>query len=98
FGGGTCECYWVEVDTYKSVSDEITWHDRVNKTADTALLDFEKLKTEYNFLEEGRKSFGKYLDKAEELGANISDLMFFVWYTSSAEEELSLNKNGLKGT
>ncbi|HYD19795.1 MAG TPA: hypothetical protein VEF76_15090 [Patescibacteria group bacterium] len=86
FGGGTCECYWVEVDTCKSVSDNMPWHDRVNETADTALLDFENLKTKYNFLEEGRKAFGKYLDEAEELGADIQELMCFVWYTNSEEE------------
>jgi len=62
------------------------WHDRVNETADTALLDFENLKTKYNFLEEGRKAFGKYLDEAEELGADIQELMCFVWYTNSEEE------------
>lgn len=34
--GGTCECYWVEVDTYKSVSTELPWHNRVTQTAAAA--------------------------------------------------------------
>jgi hypothetical protein len=38
--GGTCECYWVEVDTYKSVSASVPWQERVEQTAAVALADF----------------------------------------------------------
>jgi hypothetical protein len=39
--GGTCECYWVEVDTYKSVDKALPWQERVTRTAEVALRDFQ---------------------------------------------------------
>src|SRR5271154_6028933 len=35
-----CECYWVEVDTYKGVSDALPWKDRVTQTAQMGLAAF----------------------------------------------------------
>ena len=31
--GGTCECYWVQVDTYQSVDRALPWKVRVERTA-----------------------------------------------------------------
>jgi hypothetical protein len=52
--GGTCECYWVEVDTYKSAPASLPWRERVNQTADVALADFSRLLSKFDFLAEGR--------------------------------------------
>ena len=41
--GGTCECYWIEVDTYKSVPASLPWQERINQTAAVALADFSRL-------------------------------------------------------
>ena len=38
--GKTRECYWVEVDTYRSVPQALLWDVRVAQTADVALADF----------------------------------------------------------
>jgi hypothetical protein len=35
----TCECYWVEVDTYKSVPESLSWNERVAQTAVVAARD-----------------------------------------------------------
>ena len=64
----------------------MSWQERVNKTADAALTEFKILKTKYDFIEEGRKNFKEHLDEAEKLGANIQDMMCFVWYTNNEEE------------
>jgi hypothetical protein len=84
--GGTCECYWVEVDTYKSVSKALPWSERVNQTADAALADFARLSSQYDFLEEGRRAFGAHLKEIEERGESPAEAMCFVWYLLDAEE------------
>lgn len=43
--GSTRECYWIEVDTYKRVSTELSWQGRVALSANVALRDFQ-----FNFL------------------------------------------------
>jgi hypothetical protein len=84
--GGTCECYWVEVDTFKSVPAAISlsWEERVAKTADAALEDFASLQKRYNFLEEGRRDYGKYLDEIAQNGGDPAEAMCFVWYLADA--------------
>ena len=77
----TCECYWVEVDTYKTVSTSLSWNEQVNLAAAVALKDFETLKTTTNFIEEGRKGFPNHLNNK-----NIEKTMCFVWYLSTKEE------------
>ncbi len=84
--GGTCECYWVQVDTYKSVSKELHWAERVTQTADVALADFTRLASEYDFPEEGRRSFGAHLKEAEGRGGNAAEMMCFVWDVLDAKE------------
>ena len=59
----TCECYWVEVDTYREVPREISWEDRVSKAAQIALEQFNALLRQFDFLAEGRKNFAEHIDK-----------------------------------
>jgi hypothetical protein len=77
---GTCECYWVEVDTYKSVPKTLPWAERVDRTADAALADFRRLPSQYDFLAEGRRAWHSYLREIEEQGGDPADFMCFVWY------------------
>jgi hypothetical protein len=84
--GGTCECCWVNVDTYKAVSKVLPWNERVNKTADAALAEFTRLASQYDFLEEGRRAFGAHLKKIEERGESPTEAMCFVWYLLDAQE------------
>jgi hypothetical protein len=77
----TCECYWVEVDTYKAVSSDLPFKVRVDRTAEAATGAFETLSREVDFLAEGRNAFpnvlGSYDDEA------LRNLMWFAWYVSS---------------
>jgi hypothetical protein len=84
--GGICECYWVEVDTYQSVSKELPWTERVARTADVALADFTRLASEYDFLEEGRRAFRMHLGQVEHHNESPAEMMWFVWYVLDAEE------------
>lgn len=85
--GGTCECYWVEVDTFRSVPKSLPWDDRVAQTADRALVDFSHLESKYDFMEEGRRTFAKHLAEVEEQGGDAAKTMCFVWYVLSPEQE-----------
>jgi hypothetical protein len=78
-----CECYWVEVDTYKLVPDNLPWVERVNKTADAAIERFSQLLKEMDFLSEGSKEFGKYLSEYERDGGTAQEAMCFVWYVEA---------------
>ena len=83
--GGICECYWVEVDTYRSVSKELPWTERVARTADVASADFTRLASEYDFLEEGRRAFR--MGQVEHRDESPAEMMWFVWYVLDADEE-----------
>lgn len=84
--GGTCECYWIEVDTYKSVDKSLSWQDRVNRTAEAATRDFTALQERFDFMAEGRKAFPDYLDKLLADGRDPADVMCFVWYVLCEDE------------
>jgi hypothetical protein len=84
--GGTCECYWVEVDTYRSVPQALPWDVRVVQTAEVALADFARLASKYDFLEEGRRDFATHLKEVEERGGDPAEMMCFVWYVLDSEE------------
>ncbi len=88
--GGTCECYWVEVDTDKTMPSALSWDDRVARSAEIAAADFERLKAQYDFLEEGRRGFSGHLEEAEKRGEDLSEAMCFVWYVMSVDEARSL--------
>ena len=89
-GGGTCECYWVEVDTYKSVDKTLPWAERVSHTAKVALRDFEALKERYDFIAEGQAGFADYLDALVVTGRDPADFMCFVWNVLSEADEKAL--------
>jgi len=84
--GGICECYWVEVDTYKSVDTALPWNERVERTAEAASRDFVALQERVDFIAEGRNAFPSYLDKHLADGRNLADLMCFVWDLLSEDE------------
>ncbi|MFN3465026.1 MAG: hypothetical protein ACK4X1_13215 [Terricaulis sp.] len=77
---GTCECYWIEVDTYKTVDSKLPWDERVSQTAAVALRDFAMLKQRFDFVAEGMKGFAKHLKAFTAAGGNLDDAMCFVWY------------------
>jgi hypothetical protein len=82
-----CECYWVEVDTHKLVSDALPWATWVAKTADAAMERFSQLRKEIDFLSEGRREFEKYLSEYERDGATAQEAMCFVWYVEASRAE-----------
>lgn len=84
--GGTCECYWVEVDTFKSVSPDLPWPERVEQTAAAATSQFQGLIDQYDFAAEGRSSFGKYMDEFEANGGDLNDAICFVWYVEAKQD------------
>ena len=81
--GATCECYWVEVDTYKSVPSNLRWADRVALSAEVALKDFTTLRKTVDFLGEGRAHFSKYLAAHVADGGSVEGAMCFVWYVGT---------------
>ena len=87
--GGTCECYWVEVDTYKEVSTDLPWAERVRDTAAAALSQFKSLCNQYNFIAEGRSAFGARLNDFESQGGEISEALCLVWYVESQKEAVT---------
>jgi hypothetical protein len=82
---GTCECYWVCVDTFLKVPEALPWQDRVRLTATEALLQFSALQTEYDFVAEGRSAFSKYFDEIGATDADLQSAMCFVWYVSGRQ-------------
>src|SRR5580700_6336332 len=53
---GTCELYWVEVDSEGRRVDE-KWQDYVARTADEVLSRFRLLRSRFDFVSEGVNSF-----------------------------------------
>jgi hypothetical protein len=81
-GGGTCECYWVQVDTFQSVPSDLPWAERVARTAEVALSDFQELRTRYDFIAEGRVFEEEFL-KWEAKGGDPAEALCFVWYVTT---------------
>jgi hypothetical protein len=84
--GGTCECYWVQVDTYQSVEKALPWRERVERTAEAGARDFAALRSDVNFLAEARERFAVHLDAEVADGRDPLDSMFFVWDLLTEEE------------
>jgi hypothetical protein len=78
--GGTCECYWIEVDTGKSVAASLPWEERVNQAAAVAFADFARLASEADFIVEGRRAFAEQFRRLEAQGHDPAQSMCFVWY------------------
>ncbi|HMS93983.1 MAG TPA: hypothetical protein PKA03_01945 [Tabrizicola sp.] len=76
----TCECYWVEVDTFKSVAADLARKELVIQSANAALSAFEDLKSRFDFVAEGRSSFRTVFEEFESTGEEPEDAMWFVWY------------------
>lgn len=87
--GGTCECYWVGVDTYRSVANDLPWKERVHATAEEGLRQFVALQSRFDFEEEGRSSFAKHIADFEANGGNLADAICFVWYLKGEEDDAS---------
>jgi hypothetical protein len=66
---GTCECYWIAVDTFKQVADSLPWDEQVQLTARTALAEFQRLQQEMDFIAEGRNAFSEHLTSMKLLEA-----------------------------
>lgn len=77
---GTCECYWVAVDTRTQIDTGREWDDLVSRSASIALRQFETLKSKFNFEEEGRKAFASSFSQLESAGGAPKDHACFVWY------------------
>ncbi|MEO0871329.1 MAG: hypothetical protein AAFY19_05115 [Pseudomonadota bacterium] len=83
--GGTCECYWVNVDTYKDVSKGLPWPERVTLTATSALRQFHRLVEKFDFIAEGRQAFAQHLLAFEAQGGDLNETLCFVWYVKSEQ-------------
>jgi hypothetical protein len=79
----TCELYWLDIDTFKLVPETLPWSERVERTAVEAAIAFNKLRTERDFVSEGRKEFADHLTKFEKAGGDLSEVMRFVWYVEA---------------
>ena len=84
--GSTCECYWVQVDAYRSMPSLLTWQELVEQTATVALAQFSNLLSEFDFLVEGRRAFAPHLDALEQQGQDPKQTMCFVWYLQDSDE------------
>ena len=87
---GVCECYWIEVDTNKTVSAKLPWNKRVQLSAESALAQFKKLKATKDFTKEGRDAFTQLVD------IDLEQTMCFVWYLSTDSEQQELDSKILK--
>lgn len=81
--GVTCECYWIEIDTYKKVSADLPRNEVVNQSATEALSAFEALKSQFDFVAEGRSNFKEIFQAFEADGGDPEDAMCFVWYVEA---------------
>ena len=86
-GRGTGECYWVAVDTYRSVSTSLPWAERVDESARAALADFTCLLSQFDFFEEGRKTFSRWFDELTQLGCDPREATCFAWYFEAPGSE-----------
>jgi hypothetical protein len=85
--GGACECYWIEVDTYRDVDKQLSWDTRVQLTAEAAQRQFAELPPKDILVEAGRRAFGPPLAEAENAGHRLADLMYFVWYLAAEQDD-----------
>jgi hypothetical protein len=83
---GTCELYWIEVDTSQVTSSDLPWQERVEQTASIALSQFQDLQKRFDFLVEGQSAFGQHLDEFRASGGDPRDAMCFVWYLEAQPE------------
>lgn len=77
---GTCECYWIEVDTLRVMPNHLSTQEKIDWTAQEALSQFEKLPRRWDFLAEGKKAFSNALSEYVTGGGDPLRAMCFVWY------------------
>ena len=88
FPEGTCECYWIEVDTYKELGhEEMTWPERVELSAAKGLSAFERISARQDLVDEGREAFSKAFADFEASGGKPADAMCFVWYIKAQSDD-----------
>ena len=92
---GTCECYWVEVNAIDGIALDLPWRTRVELSAETALSQFRALPQRFDFLAEGRSSFGPHFDRLIAAGASPTTYMCFVWSVQSQRRTAGLDRNKL---
>jgi hypothetical protein len=83
--GATCECYWVEVDTFQSVSPDLPWNEGVEKTAAAAQSQFDDLQERYDFMAEAKSAFPLQCEDLEASGADPTSELCFVWYVEGKD-------------
>jgi hypothetical protein len=76
------------VDTFRSVSSDLPWPERVEQTAVAALSQFLALQQCYDFIAEGQSSFGPALDGYRADGRDPRDALCFVWYVEASADNL----------
>ena len=85
----TCECYWVQVDTYQSVQKTLPWRERVECTAEASARDFAELFSNFDLLAAGREGFAKHFDALIAEGRDPGASMCFVWYLLTEDEAMA---------
>jgi hypothetical protein len=92
--GGTCECYWVGVDTHLSVPKDLPWQERVDRTAAAAADAFSRLPSEFDFVAEGRRGFAQHIQEFEQQGHDVREALCFVWYVLDEADEAAAQQPG----
>jgi len=91
--GGTCECYWVDIDIRVDELPGSGWSEKVRHAGEIARKRFDQIQRRYNFLDEGRTF--QSVRKAETEGEDLRAAMCFVWYVADEagwwEHGLELN-------
>lgn len=91
-GGGTCECYWVQVDTYQDVSQDLPWDEQVNATAKSAHAQFQNLCRDFDFLAEITTGFAQHLESVDLKESKMFGALCFVWYVEGPETDVPINE------
>jgi hypothetical protein len=81
--GATCECYWIEVDTHKTVQEGLSWPERVAATASAALEQYKQLISQHDFLAAALAAFPGHVEAFEKSGGDTSEALWFVWYVEA---------------
>lgn len=90
--GGTCECHWVQVDTYQDVSYDLPWDERVNATAKSAHAQFQSLCRKYDFPAEIMKEFAQHLEGIDLQESTMSEALCFVWYVEGPKTDFQISE------
>lgn len=88
FPDGTCELYWIEVNTFQTNASGLSWQERINQTATDALSQFQALQEQFDFLAEGQLSFSEHFDYYRANGSDPIDAICFVWYFEASAKDL----------